>query len=585
MRWRLFFALLGLSGLVLAVLAGVEEWMLRQRLVEGTAEELGSAARAVALSLPIADDADAQADRLGRALGARVTLIGPDGRVHGDSDFSGLALQRLENHDDRPEVRAARATGAGHSRRYSESVGAELMYVAVAGSDGWVARAARALHDVDATVAEFRAGVFAAVGVAALASLALAFVLAFWLDRPVRRAADVAQEMARGAPHRRLPEGERGAIGELFRGLNRLAEDLQHRLEELRAEKAESETLLREMGEGVLAVDAAGTVVRANAIVARALGRPGPLPGKPLSDLFRNPELVRFLQARHVPEEGAEAEFELDDRTWLVSARRLPGGEGVVAVFADLTHVRCLETVRSEFVASASHELKTPLTAVRGYAETLLDAGLSETDRATFARRIVDHARRMAAIVEDLLTLARLEAPQRPTRREPVVLRPLIEEAWRHVSDAVETAGVRFNVDVQPEELRVEGDPEGIRQILENLFDNAIRHASSEEVGVRAARLPSADVRITVWDRGEGIPAPHLERIFERFYRVDPSRSRATGGTGLGLSIVKHWAEAMGGSAWAESTLGAGTRIHVTVAAPAEPAAPASPIPEEVAPS
>lgn len=567
MRGRIFLALLGLSGVVLGVLATVEERMLRRQWHDHTVKELEGAARAISLMLPPDGDPDALADHLGRVLQARVTLIGPDGRVRGDTDFSGPALESLGSREGRPEVQAARETGSGSARRLSESVGARMQYFAVAAPDGWVARVALSLAEIEAVVAEFRRGVLLAGAIAIIASFLLAGLLALGLSRPLRRAAEIARKMARGELHLRLPEGERGEVGDLYRALNRLAEDLERRLQELEQEKAESETLLREMGEGVLAVSPTGTVVRANAALARALGGSPRLEGKALSDLFRNPELVRFLQPRSVPDRGAEAEFKMDGRTWRVSARRLPAG-GVVAVFADLTRLRRLEAVRSEFVANASHELKTPLTAVRGYAETLLDDRTSEDDRESFARRIVEHADRMTAIVEDLLTLARLESPGRLVRREPVALHPLVDEAWRHVSDRAEAAGIRFSAEVDPPGLEVEGDPEGVRQILENLLDNAIRHSGSQEVGVRAARLPARGVQLTVWDVGEGIPSVHLERIFERFYRVDPSRSRATGGTGLGLSIVKHWAEAMGGRAWAESTLGQGTKIHVTLAAP-----------------
>ena len=401
--------------------------------------------------------------------------------------------------------------------------------------------------------------------VAVLGAFALAHALAHWLSRPLDRAAEAARGIARGELRPRLPEGEPGPAGELYRALNRAGEDLEQRLTDLEEEKSESETLLAEMGEGVLALSPGGTVVRANASLAKVLGGSGRLEGKALSDLFRNPEIVRFLQPQSVPAEGTDTEFELDGRTWLVSARRLPAG-GVVAVFADLTHLRRLETVRSEFVANASHELKTPLTAVRGYAETLADDGLSNEERRSFAGRIVEHAHRMTAIVEDLLTLARLEAPDRALRRERVAVAALVEDAWRHVGDRLETHGIEFSSEVEPG-LEVEGDPEGIRQILENLLDNAIRHSGSPKVGVRAKRFPAGGIQLTVWDVGEGIPSVHLERIFERFYRVDASRSRATGGTGLGLSIVKHWAESMGGRAWAESAIGEGTQIHVILGA------------------
>jgi two-component system phosphate regulon sensor histidine kinase PhoR len=568
-RARISLAFLGSALAVLAVAAWTGERWLRHTLREGMEAEIAAAARSVALALPPPGDPDAWADRWGAIFRARVTLVGPDGRVRGDSEFSGAALATLGARDDRPEVRAARETGSGRAVRYSESLAQTMVYVAVAGPDGWVARVGRPVAEVDAAVAAFRARLWPAALFALVFSVGLALWLAERAERPLRRAAEAIRALAQGAGANRLPEAATGPAGELFRALNRLGEQWRERVRAWEGARAESETLLDEMGEGVLALGRDGTVVRANAALARALGRAGPLEGRPLSDLFRDPALVRLLQPDRVPPEGAEGEFELDGRTWFVSARRLPAG-GVVAVFADLTELRRLETVRSDFVANASHELKTPLTAIRGYAETLVDSDLPEPERRAFAERIVEHSRRMTRIVDDLLTLARLESPARVVRQERVPLRPLVDACWSPVAESAEASGVRFSVDCDPADVAVWGDPEGVRQILENLLDNALRHSGAQEIGVIARPEPDGSVRITVWDTGRGIASAHLGRIFERFYRVDPSRSRATGGTGLGLSIVKHWAETMGGRAWAESAVGHGTRVHVTL--PGRPA-------------
>lgn len=403
-----------------------------------------------------------------------------------------------------------------------------------------------------------------AVLTAGTVGLVGAALLARGLTARFRRAARAATEIAQGDFARRLPETEPGAPGDLYRSLNRLSEEMHRRLEEIELEKTETETLLREMGEGVLALSREGRVVRANATLRSAIGGTEPLEGKTLSALFRNPSLIEFLDPENVPVEGTEDEFQVFGRTMLVSGRRLPAG-GVVAVFSDLTPIRRLQRVRTEFVANASHEMKTPLTAVRGYAETLLDPTIPESDRPDFVRRIVDHADRMSAIVDDLLTLARLEEPGRRVDRRPVRVRAVVDDVGSRLSHTGE--GVELSIEVEPAGLRVRGDPEGVRQIVENLLDNALRHSGSKRIGVRARLAESGRVRITVWDRGRGIPTAHLGRVFERFYRVDPSRSRASGGTGLGLSIVKHWAEAMDGRAWAESRVGEGTEVHVDLPA------------------
>jgi two-component system phosphate regulon sensor histidine kinase PhoR len=405
----------------------------------------------------------------------------------------------------------------------------------------------------------------------AVITIAISVAFAAWLARhftePLRRAAGFARNLTQGEVSPRLPETAAGETGDLYRALNRLAEDHRHRLEERGAERTETEVLLREMGDGVLALDLSGRVVRANAELCSVLGSSEPPEGRALATILRNPQLVSFLSPAEVPEHGRTGEFEVFGRIMLVTARRLPAA-GVVAVFSDLTELRRLDTIRTEFVANASHELKTPLTAIRGFAETLLDLGVPDAERSTFAERIVEHADRMTAIVDDLLTLARLEDPRREIHRRPVAVVPLVERIVDGFSARLEAGAITTTVEVSPRDLELEADPEGLRQILENLIENAIRHANPSTIVVQAEQLPSGEIKLGVQDDGRGIPSSQLERIFERFFRVDPSRSRATGGTGLGLSIVKHWAEAMGGRAAAEGAVGEGTRVHVLLPPP-----------------
>lgn len=419
-----------------------------------------------------------------------------------------------------------------------------------------------------ATLLAFGASLPATIAVVLAAVLAAG--LAWWLHRPIRRATDFASAMARGATPPRLREDRPGGLAGLYHALNRSAENYRERLAELGEEEQETELLLQEMGEGVLALNPAGRVVRANAQMYRLIGANEPIEGRAVGTLFRNPQLVAFLSPSRVSAGGATGEFQAFDRTMLVTARRLPSG-GVVAVFSDLTLLKRLDTIRTEFVANASHELKTPLTAIRGFAETLTDSAVLEKDRKIFAARIVEHSNRMNAIVEDLLTLARLEQPDLEAKREALALEPLIDDTVGDLAERLRTGGMSVRIEVTPSGLEVLGDPEGIRRVLENLIDNALRHSGGDTVTVRAQERESGKVRLSVEDNGQGIPTADLVRIFERFYRVDPSRSRATGGTGLGLSIVKHWVGAMYGRVWADASVGQGTRIHVMLPSPGSP--------------
>ena len=252
-----------------------------------------------------------------------------------------------------------------------------------------------------------------------------------------------------------------------------------------------------------------------------------------------------------------EGELDLGDRTVLVSARPLEDG-GTLLVMSDVTDVRRLETVRRDFVANVSHELKTPLTAIAGYAETLA-AESTDSQLGGFAQTIVDNSRRMQRLVDDLLDLSRIESGGWQPEPRKIGVDAAAREAWRPFAERAESRTIDF--ETKADSASVNSDPEALRQIFTNLFDNALRHTPpGGRIRVLAQRAGNA-LLIRVTDTGSGIPPDHLPRIFERFYRVDPGRSRQEGGTGLGLAIVKHLVEAHGGRVEAESEIGRGTTV------------------------
>jgi signal transduction histidine kinase len=262
-------------------------------------------------------------------------------------------------------------------------------------------------------------------------------------------------------------------------------------------------------------------------------------------------------------------EVEIGARQILLSGRALPGG-GAVFVLHDITALKRLEAVRRDFVANVSHELKTPLTVVRGYAETLVKDDPPAATRAQFLTAILENARRMQRLIDDLLDLSRIESRAWAPAPEPVDLEAVAREVWSAIG-----AGTAFAVTLADDARTVHADPDAVRQVLTNVLENAARYTPAEgRVAVHAARA-GGQVVVEIRDTGSGIPGEHLPRIFERFYRVDPHRSRAAGGTGLGLSIVKHLVEAHGGKVEAESRLGAGTTIRFTLPAALPAGAPA----------
>jgi two-component system phosphate regulon sensor histidine kinase PhoR len=270
-----------------------------------------------------------------------------------------------------------------------------------------------------------------------------------------------------------------------------------------------------------------------------------------------------------VPTEPTE--LKLDDRTLLVTARPLPDGGAVLAVM-DLTTRRRLETIRRDFVANVSHELKTPLTVISGFAETLRDPDLPASARDRFVETIEANARRMQRIVDDLLDLSRYESGSWVPNVISNDLAGVVADVFTGLQRSADEKGLTMSFQAPDDARRLDADPTALRQILANLVENAVRHTARGGITVSAGAAPKGGTTVSVSDTGSGIPIEHLGRIFERFYRVDSGRGRGEGGTGLGLAIVRHLVEAHGGSVRAESMVGQGTTIVVHFPAKSRPA-------------
>jgi two-component system, OmpR family, phosphate regulon sensor histidine kinase PhoR len=556
------------TSLLLAATVGslivAADQLLRRNLEAEIANGLEHEARLVATLLP--GDSASWADvarRLGQLVGHRVTLIDPKGRVRGDTEFDRDALARLENHAGRPEVRQALAAGVGRDQRLSASTNERRLYVAVQGGPPGLAvvRLSTTLDAVDQTVGAVQRGVLLA-GVAALGIAALlAWTLSGAIARHLVQLGEAARAIAAGEaplfPDSRIPE-----IAEHVLALRVMHEQLLHRFTELQREREETHTLIESMADGLLATDAAGNVATVNTAARRLLSRRQSEPLPPVTELFHDKRARELVRAALEGREVEQRELDLEGRALLVTSRPLPNG-GALLVFRDVTELRRLEAVRRDFVANVSHELKTPLTSIAGYAETLAAEQADTTPGRKFADTILSNARRMQRLVDDLLDLARIESGGWQPARRVVDVAGLAQEAWAPFGDRAREQGVHFTVDIAPEAETTVGDPDALRQILTNLFDNALRHTPvGGEIAVRAGGAPDG-VMVAVADTGSGIAPQHLPRIFERFYRADASRSRAQGGTGLGLAIVKHLVEAHGGRVAAESALGRGTTIRL----------------------
>ena len=510
---------------------------------------------------------------LGTRLGHRVTLIDSKGTVRGDTDFDRASLGGLENHLLRPEVQQALALGSGRATRLSASTNERRLYVAVRGGPPGltVVRVSTTLAAVDAQVgAVQRTVALGGLGVLVatlLAAAALSWRVARDVTQPLAQLTTAARAIAEGQtpafPAARVPEVAQHVAA--LRGMHR---QLDQRFAEIVREREETATLIETMTEGVLAADARGAIVTLNGAARRLLGYGAGDRLPALAELFHEKAARDLVQTVLDGGEAEPRELERGARALLVTGRALPNG-GVLLVIRDVTELRRLEAVRRDFVANVSHELKTPLTSIIGYAETLTteDAG-KDTER--FAHTILNNARRMQELVDDLLDLSRIESGRWQPTLARVDVAGVVGEAWAEFLDRARARRIKITVAASVAR-HVKADPDALRQILTNLFDNALRHTPAGGRITVTAEASAGGVTIAVADTGSGIASEHLPRIFERFYRADPGRSRAEGGTGLGLAIVKHLIEAHGGRVEARSTLGEGTTILLVFPGDPEP--------------
>ena len=502
------------------------------------------------------------ADSLAAALGRHVTLLDRRGRVVGDSETGDLTQGWLGAYARLPEVAAARAAPIGVSRAgRSSAVGLPELAGAARGAAG-VVRVAAPLDVGGAIVADLQRGVVLAGLAALLVAAGVALLFARAVARPLAELRDVTRALAAGDLSRRPALTAPGEVGDLATAVHRLAEQLGARLAALQAEEDLTVALTEALSEGVVAVDGRQRVVRLNAMARLLLRLRDPVPF-PADHLPRDRALREALGEALRGQVSDAVELRVDDRVLSLTARPLVGGGAVLALY-DLTQVRRLEAVRRDFVANVSHELKTPLTVVGGFAEALADDELPGATRRQFAQTIRGHAQRMQRIVDDLLDLSRIESGGWRPNPARVDVAAAAEEALAAARDAAAAKGLALVVAPAPGAPCVEADPTAARQVLSNLVENAVRHTAQGAVTVYTRADGSGDgVWLGVRDTGVGIAPEHLPRIFERFYRADPGRAREAGGTGLGLAIVKHLAEAHGGTVRAESVPGRGTTIEV----------------------
>ena len=507
--------------------------------------------------------------------GARVTIIASDGRVLADSESE---TGTMENHAGREEVRDALQTGEGRSIRESVSVKRPLIYYAVRETlpDGTpvILRLALPMEGIDESLAQFRASLLLWSLLIFLIAAAVAMLMSRTYADRVERLREFSLRVAEG-DFRPLPaDGTGDTLEALGSSLNQTAARLDRTIRTLTEERNLSSAILGSMVEGVAVVNAAERLVFTNPGFASILGLDvPPVPGSSLLEVVRQTELIGAV--RRVLEGEPRVEAEISTGTLrqhffaaTVASVRAGDTSGAVIVLHDITELRKLERIRRDFVANVSHEFRTPLTAIQGFAETLIAGALDDPqNRGRFLNIILEHARRLARLTEDLLKLSQMDADRLEIEIRPVKVSQLVESCYetaRHRAAEKELTltlapGLSQNL---PD---VAGDARRLQEVLQNLLDNAIQYTLPGGKIVLSAELKNEGVVFTVADTGIGIPTADQPRIFERFYRVDAARSREAGGTGLGLAIAKHLVEVHGGHVWVESEVGAGSRFHFSI--------------------
>lgn len=575
---KFFFAAFSSALIALAVAGALFATTMRRQIDDRIEQTLVAEARlasellAHGTALASVPELDDEADRIGQLISARVTFVGADGRVWGDSSETLEGVAGMENHAQRPEIVEASATGLGRLRRYSATVKIDMLYVAIPVKHPVIAfvRVALPLTDIRQQLRAVLTTTLSALGFALVGGAMIAWLFSARIGQRVRLIADVARRYQSGdLTPPRLGFGN-DELGVVARALDDSVQEVGRRLAEQARDRARMEAILAGMVEGVIVVDAQGRLQLVNDAARQMLKLDDPAIGRAYVETIRHPAIAELVAAVLFARTPAPLQLSPPrDPSRTILARAAPatgtGAHGVVLVLLDITELRRADQIRRDFVANVSHELRTPLTAIRGYVEALSEGDASADESRRFLEIITRHTDRMERLVKDLLRLARLDAGHETLDLVACETRGLIDAVVADVTPEANRRRQRLEVSVAPGAESVRVDPAKLHDTLRNLVANAITYAPEQTtIQIEAARVDGR-IAISVSDDGPGIPDGDLSRVFERFYRVDKSRARDPGGTGLGLAIVKHLVELHGGSVRAENRPTGGARFTLTV--------------------
>ncbi|MDP2923484.1 MAG: ATP-binding protein [Candidatus Omnitrophota bacterium] len=522
------------------------------------------------------DYLDSLSKKLSQIIKSRITIIDMQGKVLADSEIPRQDFANITNHSGRPEIRTAFSGEIGREVRYSATIKMDMLYIALPLKDKQevkgVLRLAIPLEVVNLMLHAIRKAVFFSLVFALGLAYMLGSLLARAIFKPINRISHISRKFAAGDFSHKIYLNSKDEIGELAAVLNKMSENLEEKIHEVEIQNQQLKAILESMVEGIIVVNKDSRIVSVNRAIEQIFSiKKAGIEGKIFLEVIRNTDIAEIIN--QVLNKGNFFSQELTliwpvQRIFQVNASAIwkqKAIEGCLLVIHDITQLRKLEAIRRDFVANVSHELKTPLTSIKGFVETLLDGALDDkANNRNFIKIIQEHTERLNKLVDDLLSLSHLESQEITLEKTSFSLKEQLEKVILGFKAQLKNKNIEIK-DELVTDILVMADKDRVEQVLANLIDNAIKFNHENGFIKIYSQETNEKTKIIVEDSGIGIPEKDIPRIFERFYRVDKARSRELGGTGLGLSIVKHIVELHSGSVGVESTEGFGSKFWFTL--------------------
>lgn len=511
---------------------------------------------------------------LGKELEIRITIIDINGIILGDSEKDPALM---ENHSDRPEIKEALQGKTGKSIRYSSTLEIDMLYLAIPiiknNQTLGIARLALPLTEVNKNISNLHKIIILATAIALVIASIISLIISLTITRPLQEMTKVSQKISKGDFSKKLKILNQDEIGQLADSLNLMSEELENKIRIISEDKDKMKVVLSSVIEGIVAIDKEGRIILFNHALKNMIDCSSDRVLEKFHwEIIRNNQLNELLKETLQKGQALTREITLfspQEKIFHASANPLTEKNkvwGAVVVLNDITEIKKLEKMRSEFVANVSHELRTPLTSIQGFVETLKEGAINDPEKAHYFLKIIEkQSDRLNNLIEDLLQLSKIESQEITMNLQSIDLRDLINKTISEFKKKIEQKDHKIKINISPQLPLVKADPEQIEVVFRNLLDNAVKYTPDGGEIYISALEKAENIYIEVTDNGIGVSAEHLPRIFERFYRANKDRSRKLGGTGLGLAIVKHIVQAHKGTIGVESKPGKGSKFFFTL--------------------